>query len=124
MNVSCLIKELEKLGVPSNYYSINGSLLPDIYVLNEIYGTWEFFYFDERGGKSNYKKFDNEEDACIYLYKKLENVMKYSTNFESEVLINNEDRKTIASHTDKNDGRFIVDPNGNAMKESVERNEN
>ena len=124
MNVSCLIKELEKLGVPSNYYSINGSLLPDIYVLNEIYGTWEFFYFDERGGKSNYKKFDNEEDACIYLYKKLENVMKYSTNFESEVLINNEDRKTIDSRTNKNGGRFIVDPNGNAMKESVERNEN
>jgi len=117
VNVSCLIKELKKLGVPSNYYLINGSLLPDIYVLNEIYGTWEFFYFDERGGKSNYKKFDNEEDACIYLYKKLENIMKYSTNFESEVLINNEKRKTIASHRNKNDERFIVDPNGNAMKE-------
>lgn len=36
MNVSCLIKELEKLGVPSYYYSINGSLQPDIYVLNEM----------------------------------------------------------------------------------------
>lgn len=124
MNVSCLIKELEKLGIPSNYYSINGSLQPDIYVLNEIYGMWEFFYFDERGGKSNYKKFDNEEDACIYLYKKLVNEMKYSTNFESEMQINNKDRKTIDSRIEKNDGRFIVDSNGNAMKESVENLKN
>lgn len=117
MNVSCLIKELEKLGVPAYYYSINGSLQPDIYVLNEIYGMWEFFYFDERGRKSNYKKFDNEEDACIHLYKKLENVMKYSTNHESEMQINSEDRKIIDSHTEKQDGRFIVDLNGNAVKE-------
>lgn len=124
MNVSCLIKELEKLGVPSNYYSINGNLQPDIYVLNEIYGMWEFFYFDERGGKSNYKKFDNEEDACIYLYKKLVNVMKYSTNFESEVQINSEDKITIDSDTEKNEGRFIVDSNGNVMKESIEHYEN
>ena len=77
MNVLCLVEKLEELGVPKRYYSINGSLSSDTYMLNQVYNKWEYFYFDERGNKTNYKVFDSENDACMHLYKVLENEMRY-----------------------------------------------
>lgn len=71
MNIQELQKEIEKLGIPSHYYSINGSISADIYVLNKVYNYWEFFYIDERGGQNNYRRFDNENDACIYMLEAL-----------------------------------------------------
>lgn len=77
MNVKYLVKKLDEMGVPKRYYSINGDLLSDTYILNQTYGKWEYFYFDERGNKNDYKTFDNESDACIHLLGILENEMKY-----------------------------------------------
>ena len=45
----------------------------DTYILDQIYGQWEFFYFDEKGNKNNYKVFNNENDACMYMLNVLEN---------------------------------------------------
>lgn len=77
MNISSLVEKLEELGVPKRYYSINGKLSSDTYILNEVYGKWEYFYFDEKGNKNNVKLFDNENDACLHLYEVLENEMSF-----------------------------------------------
>ena len=72
MNVRELIIKLEEEKIPPRWYSINGSLSSDIYVLRQVYDYWEFFYVDERGNQNNdYRRFNNEEDACGYLLKQL-----------------------------------------------------
>ncbi|MFR4406066.1 MAG: hypothetical protein ACLT3E_05430 [Anaerovoracaceae bacterium] len=65
MTESELRIELRKLNVPEGWYSINEGVKSDTYILNKIYYYWEFF-FDERGGRNEYKKFDNENDACNF----------------------------------------------------------
>ena len=77
MNISNLLLNIEKLGVPKSYYSINGSLSSDTYILNQVYDKWEYFYFDEKGNKNDYQMFDNESDACECLLKVLEEEMRY-----------------------------------------------
>lgn len=77
MNTISLVEELNKIGVPVRYYSINGDLISDTYILNQVHDKWEFFYFDEKGNKNDCKIFNNENDACMYLYKVLETEMKY-----------------------------------------------
>ena len=78
MNVTGLIRKLDEIGVPKRDYSINGDLLPDTHFLNQVYGKWEYFYFDEKGNKEDYRMFDNESDACKYMLGMLENEIKYS----------------------------------------------
>lgn len=77
MNIEVLKIKLEELGVSHKIYRINGNLASDVYVLNHIYDYWEYFYFDEKGNKNDYRKFSDEKDACAYFYKKLEFEMKY-----------------------------------------------
>ena len=77
MDVKELVNKLEELKVPHRFYSINGHLSPDTYFLNQVYHYWECFYFDERGGTNNYRKFDNENDACTYFYKELKEEMEF-----------------------------------------------
>lgn len=77
INISSLLEKLNEIGVPKRYYSINGHLSSDTYILNQIYNKWEYFYFDEKGNKNDYKIFDNECDACYYLLRVLEDEMKY-----------------------------------------------
>jgi hypothetical protein len=77
MDIFHLLKELERREVPKRYYSINGDLSSDIHVLNQLYGKWEYFYFDEKGNRNNYHTFDNENDACEYLLKILVSEMGY-----------------------------------------------
>lgn len=67
MDILDLEKILDEIGVPKRYYSINGDLSSDTYILNEIYGKWECFYFDEKGNRNNYKIFTNVNDACMYM---------------------------------------------------------
>ena len=72
MNVQELLVKLKQNKIPSSWYSINGDLSSDIYVLRRVYDHWEFFYIDERGNQDNdYRRFDNESEACNYLYDKL-----------------------------------------------------
>lgn len=72
MNVRELIIKLDEEKIPQRWYSINGNLSCDIYVLRQVYDYWEFFYVDERGGQNNdYRRFENEEDACNYLLEQL-----------------------------------------------------
>lgn len=77
MTVEELQIELDNLGVPQSFYSINGHLSADTYMLNQVYTYWEYFYFDERGNTRDYRKFEDEKDACKYLYEKLKNEMRY-----------------------------------------------
>ena len=77
MNVRQLEKVLDNLGIPKNYYSINGHLIADTYILNQAYSKWEYFYYDEKGNQEGYKSFNNENEACEYLLEKLKNEMKY-----------------------------------------------
>ena len=77
MNIEKLKVKLEELNVPKSFYRINGSLTSDVYVLNKIYDYWEYFYFDEKGNQNDYHRFDNENDACEYFYKKLETEMMF-----------------------------------------------
>lgn len=79
MNIVNLLKELDELGVPKRYYSIDGKLLSDSYVLNEVYGKWEYFYFDERGNKNNCKIFDDENEACLFFLNVLKNEIRPKT---------------------------------------------
>ena len=48
MTIETLQIELDKLGVPRNFYSINGNLSSDTYILNKVHTYWEYFYFDEK----------------------------------------------------------------------------
>ena len=75
MNIQELQKKIEELSVPSHYYSINGNISADTYILNKVYNYWEFFYIDERGGQNNYQRFHDENDACIYFFEVLKNEM-------------------------------------------------
>lgn len=84
MNIEELKKKLEDLKVPQNYYQINGHLSTDTYMLNHIFNFWEYFYFDERGNQNGYRRFDNENDACIYFYKILQNEMRYWKDVKGE----------------------------------------
>lgn len=58
-----LEKELDNLEVPKHYYSINGNLISDTYVLNRVYTKWEYFYFDEKGNQEGYKCFKDENEG-------------------------------------------------------------
>lgn len=71
MDVLNLVKKLDRMGIPKQYYSINGDLSSDTYILNEVYGKWECFYFDEKGNRNDYKTFTNENDACMYMLRLL-----------------------------------------------------
>lgn len=68
MNRDKLKKELDKLGVDPNEYSLDGDIESDKIVLYQNYFKWEVFYFDERGGRNEEKVFYSEEDACLYIY--------------------------------------------------------
>lgn len=75
MNINELKKILVEKKIPSKWYSINGYLEPDAFILREIEKNyWEFFYMDERGGQDNdFQIFGSENDACEYLLKCLLN---------------------------------------------------
>ncbi len=64
-----LERQLAELGVRAGFYSLNGELLPDRVVLYQNYNRWEVFYFDEKGNREDFHSFDNETDACDYIYR-------------------------------------------------------
>ncbi len=77
MNVEELKRALDRLGVPHRFYSINGNLSSDTHILNQVYHYWEYFYFDEKGRTTGYRKFEREADACEFFYQVLKDEMRY-----------------------------------------------
>lgn len=72
MNCNELVKALYDKEIPSTWYSVNGLYKEDAYILRKIKKAWEVFSVDDYGNQNNdYVLFDNEQEACEYLYKKL-----------------------------------------------------
>lgn len=72
MNIEELLIKLEQEKIPSRWYSVNGKLASDIYMLRKVHNYWEFFYVDERGNQNNgYRRFNDESEACNYMFDKL-----------------------------------------------------
>ena len=84
MKVHELKNILNELQVPKRWYSINGTINSDIYVLNEVYGYWEYFYIDEKGNEIGRKKFEIEDDACNYFLEKIKFNIGFYRNKSSE----------------------------------------
>lgn len=77
MTVDELRAELDRLGVPRNFYAINGHLSSDTHILERVHTYWQYFYFDEKGSACDHRKFEKETDACEYLLQVLKTEMKY-----------------------------------------------
>ena len=77
MNSETLINKLFISNARANWYSIDGELKPDAWILNKNYSTWEVFYLDEKGNQSNYKVFPNDEDAYDFLWSKIEYLLGF-----------------------------------------------
>lgn len=67
MKKNDLANKLNEKGIRKDSYSLEGGLPNEAYCLNETKDGWEV-YHSERGSKSGLKKFNNEDDACKYLY--------------------------------------------------------
>ncbi len=59
--------KLKELGL-EHQYSLDGSLEPNQYIFYHNYLSWEFFFFDEKGGRRYIKIFSSEEEAYDYIY--------------------------------------------------------
>ena len=77
MDIESLKKELKRLQVPERWYSINGSLQSGKYFLMRNYHRWEYFYFDERGNREEYKVFMDEGEACEYFLCEIKSELAY-----------------------------------------------
>ena len=67
MNKTELQDKLRQANVDPTAYPLDGGLPNEAYCLNESSGRWEVYY-SERGSTTGLKTFDNEDDACDYLY--------------------------------------------------------
>lgn len=80
MSIEQLKNKLLEMNVSTSYYSINESLRTDTYVLNGVYGKWEYFYFDEKGNHQNMKDFENEDEACDFFLGIIRKELSYPKN--------------------------------------------
>ena len=80
MDAKTLAILLKAENIPKRWYSINDetSIVQCAKVIRNIDDKyWEYFYFNERGGKDDYVKFDsennddNESRACKFLLKEM-----------------------------------------------------
>lgn len=65
--------KLKELGL-EHQYSLDGSLEPNQYILYHNYSKWEYFFFNEKGGREYIKTFFSEEEAYDYIY---ENALRW-----------------------------------------------
>lgn len=75
MTIIELESELEKLGVPSDLYSIMIGGLPNEKLCIVREDKWKVYY-SERGSKNGLKIFETETEACEYLFRKMK---RYAT---------------------------------------------
>ncbi|CAH9068527.1 hypothetical protein PSECIP111951_04182 [Pseudoalteromonas holothuriae] len=69
MNRFKLLDELDRLNIPTAYYSIKGAM-DDRICLDEINGQWVVYYI-ERGKKSELGAFSTESEACSFMLSQL-----------------------------------------------------
>jgi hypothetical protein len=86
MIIEKLKEKLDNLGVAPNRYSLFGELNFDAIILYNNYNKWNVFYLDERGNRIDEKCFDNETEACSYIYK----IFKDARGIEEKYRINTE----------------------------------
>ena len=69
MKVKDLYAAIEQLGHVQYNYPLSNRENIDNHILryNRIKRLWEFYFFDERGGRSDLKTFVTEEEACEYI---------------------------------------------------------
>ncbi|WP_318309272.1 hypothetical protein [Flagellimonas crocea] len=73
MNKFELKEILEKEGIESKLYSLDGDISkPGSLVLQELSNRWEIIGISDRGAQELLRVFENEADACQYLYKRLQ----------------------------------------------------
>lgn len=70
MNKTELGISLESNSIPKEAYCLDGGLPNEAYCLNYENGIWEVYY-SKRGRKSGLKIFNNEHDACSYIFRLL-----------------------------------------------------
>lgn len=71
MTVEELKKQLDAIGVPDDLYSLLiGGFPNEAYCLIKNEDGWEVYY-SERGQKSDAQQFENESEACEYLFEEL-----------------------------------------------------
>jgi hypothetical protein len=105
MNRQKLKIELEKQGIPKNWYSLYGEKIPDSYVLELSY-KWEIFYFGEKGKIEDIASFCNENEACQYFYnlmidskKKMSKYFEQVKNPSPQIKIGQNNRIFVVSDT-------------------------
>ena len=62
-----LSEKLIEKSIRKDSYYLEGGLPNEAYCLNKNRNIWEVYY-SERGIKNGLKVFDNESDACKFLY--------------------------------------------------------
>lgn len=68
MKLSDLYEAIENLGPQKSFYfSDNDELNHYILKYNEQNKLWEYYFLDERGGKTLFKIFESEAKACEYV---------------------------------------------------------
>ena len=75
MTIVELEKELNKIGVPKELYSLMIGGFPNEKLCIVKEETWQVYY-SERGHKSGLKVFDTETEACEFFLRKMK---RYST---------------------------------------------
>ncbi len=78
MNKKELRKLLEKLDLYDGWVSLDGELVPDKIVLDQINTQWVVFYFDERGNKNDEMLYSSEDEACESI---LNLLLPYASSF-------------------------------------------
>ena len=86
MNIEELEIKLKEYKIPEWYYNTKGKGMDDerYNIINDN-GKWSVYY-GKKGQRSNEKIFDNESDACEYMYDKLTTGRHYS-NPNSKLLM-------------------------------------
>ena len=73
------LKELDNIlkaeKVKPNWYSIDGKVVPDRMIIQQIDGNWNVFYYGDRGEVTDETIYDNESAACEHLLKILRTQM-------------------------------------------------
>ena len=73
MNINELKIKLNNLSIRSDAYSLEGGSCDECYVLSKEGAEEWKVYYSERGLKSSCKNFNNENEACEELLRRLEN---------------------------------------------------